>query len=574
MNREQTATLSSPISLPCGQTLPNRIMKSALSEGLGDAAGAPDIRLERLYAQWAEGGYGLIVTGNVMVDGRQLGEPGNVVVEDDKNADALRRWAKTAQDGGSPIWMQINHPGRQANPIASSGKIVAPSAVGMAIPGVPAPRELTDDEVVGIVKRFATTARIAEEAGFDGVQVHAAHGYLVSQFLSPLSNQRADRWGGDINGRMRFLLEVVRAIRAAVSPGFAVGVKLNSADFQRGGFTEDESRAVIAALADERLDLIEISGGSYESPAMMGRPAVSASTKAREAYFLQYAETVREIAGDTPIAVTGGFRTHTGMASAIGDGACDVVGIGRPSAVMPDAAARGLHDGAQFTLRQFSLLLPATLSKQPTVRSLEGLLDLQWHTDQLHRMGAGQAPDARRAIWRTAISAVQRNGIDALRGSKRSISVSTDDEKKKQKAIRKFKIERLFGRYIGNPLVGLLGKVGINTTMATDLETIGRKSGARRIVPVGASFDDEGAWIISQHGRRSGWAINVLAEPKVRIKQGKQWRSGTAEFHDDDDVIARGRSFAPHPVLAPLAGATFRALQSDPVSVRITFDDK
>src|SRR5699024_3742714 len=263
-----------------------------------------------------------------MVDGRHLGEPGNVVVSDDRHLPELTRWATATRDGGARVWMQLNHPGRQANPLAGSAQPVAPSPVAMAIPGVPAPRGLTGEEIREIVARFATAAAVAEAAGFDGVQIHGAHGYLVSQFLSPLSNRRTDEWGGAVEDRARFLLEIVRAVRAAVRPDFGVGIKLNSADFQRGGFTEDGSRAVVAMIAAEQLDAIEISGGSYESPAMMGRPSVSASTRAREAYFLDYAETVRELAAGIPLAVTGGFRTRAGMAGAVESGACDIVGLG------------------------------------------------------------------------------------------------------------------------------------------------------------------------------------------------------------------------------------------------------
>src|SRR5439155_14418775 len=181
------------------------------------------------------------------------------------------------------------------------------------------------------------TASVCQIAGFDGVQVHAAHGYLVNQFLSPLTNQRTDEWGGDPERRRRFLIEVVRRIRARVSPGFAVSVKLNSADFQRGGFTEDESRDAVAALAKEDLDLIEISGGNYESPAMSGSAADS--TSAREAYFLDCARTVRELAGDVPLAVTGGFRSRAAIDEALHAGDCGVVGIARPTVTTPDAAA-------------------------------------------------------------------------------------------------------------------------------------------------------------------------------------------------------------------------------------------
>ncbi len=211
-------TLHDALTLPCGQVLPNRLMKSALSEVLGSKKHAPTAELERLYATWSNGGYGLIVTGNVMVDRTQIGEPGNVVIEDERDLDGLSRWAKTTQDSGTPIWMQINHPGRQANLAAIRQQPVAPSAVALKVPGASKPRELTGAEIEDIIERFATTAAVAETAGFNGVQVHGAHGYLVAQFLSPLANLRDDEWGGDPERRMRFVLEVVRSIRARVSP--------------------------------------------------------------------------------------------------------------------------------------------------------------------------------------------------------------------------------------------------------------------------------------------------------------------------------------------------------------------
>ncbi|MFB7717602.1 nitroreductase family deazaflavin-dependent oxidoreductase [Nocardia sp. NPDC056100] len=562
-----TKTLHDPLPLASGQVLPNRLMKSALSEGLGNSALAPDERLQRLYARWSTGGYGLIVTGNVMVDGRHQGEPGNVAIEDERHLEALTRWAKAGKDGGAKLWMQLNHPGRQANPLVTRNRTVAPSAIGISIPGVPTPRALTEDEIHDIIRRFGTAARVAEAAGFDGVQVHGAHGYLVSQFLSPLSNQRTDGWGGDAERRRRFVLEVVRSIRGAVSPGFGVGIKLNSADFQRGGFTEDESRLVIEQLSAEGLDLIEISGGSYESPAMLNRPrTVAASTKAREAYFLEYAESARQAAGAVPIAVTGGFRSHAAMSEAIAEGNCDLVGLGRPAAVIPSAAADLLNGADRLHAPAISLKLPPQLAANNGLKAFDGALDLQWHTDQLHLLGAGSDPDPERSPWRTAVTMLRRNGFDALR-SKRSPGSAPD------KNATKFRRERAMGRYVLNPTVRALSRVGVRTALATEIETVGRKSGQPRRVPVSVLFDDKGAWVISQHGTRSGWGANLTANPEIRVRQGNQWRTGTAALLPDDDVVARARTFAPHPLLAPLVTNTFAALQTTPITVRITFTD-
>ena len=405
--------LYDPLTLPCGQVLPNRIMKASMSEALAESGHAPGARLEQLYRTWSHGGYGLLITGNVMVDGSQLGEPGNVVIEDERDLDGLTRWAKSAHDGGVPIWVQLNHPGRQSNPLAIGHTPVAPSAVPLNLPGAATPRELTAAEIEDIIDRFATAAAVCETAGFDGVQIHGAHGYLVTQFLSPLSNLRTDEWGGDPVRRMRFLLEIVRRIRARVSPGFAVGVKLNSADFQRGGFSEEESRDVVAALAGEGIDLLEISGGNYESPAMAGSEA--ASTRAREAYFLEYARTVRQIAGGVPLAVTGGFRSRSAMQEAVQSGDCDVIGIARPTAIDPDAAEAILsHRVTVLPTRELSYGIPSAL-KAVNGKTLDGLLNIGWHTDQLHRMGAGKQPDLKRGRLATTIALLRRSGTVSFR---------------------------------------------------------------------------------------------------------------------------------------------------------------
>lgn len=408
------SSLHEPLQLPNGSILPNRIMKAAMSEALGDGQHSPDDRLERLYRRWSNGGFGLLVTGNVMVDRTQLGEPGNVVIEDDRDLPALTRWVKSTHDAGVPIWAQLNHPGRQANPLAMGHVPVAPSAVPMSLPGSPTPRALTSNEIEDIVERFAEAAVVCETAGFDGVQIHGAHGYLVTQFLSPLTNLREDEWGGDSARRMRFLLEVVRRIRARVSPAFAVGVKLNSADFQRGGFTEDESREVVAALGGESIDMIEISGGSYESPAMSGSAA--ASTRAREAYFLEYARTVRAAAGDVPLAVTGGFRSGAAMAEAVRSGDCDIVGLARPTVTMPDAAAAILSDRVQhLQVHELEYGMRTLLGRVVDVKALDGILNISWNTDQLHRLGAGLEPDLQRGRLATTVSMLRRNGATTLR---------------------------------------------------------------------------------------------------------------------------------------------------------------
>jgi 2,4-dienoyl-CoA reductase-like NADH-dependent reductase (Old Yellow Enzyme family) len=317
-------------------------------------------------------------------------------------------------DGGAAIFVQLNHPGRQSNLLNIGHRPVAPSAVPLALPGAATPRALTAVEIEEIIERFAAAAKVCEDSGFDGVQIHAAHGYLVTQFLSPLTNLRDDEWGGDPTRRMRFLLEVVRRVRNRVSPGFAVAVKLNSADFQRGGFTEEDSRAVVAALAEEAVDLIEVSGGNYESPAMSG--SESPSTRTREAYFLDYARSVRRDAGTIPLAVTGGVRSRSGMQDALTAGDCDVVGIARPTVTTTDAAA-ALIDGRVETLvtHEIQVGLRRVFGRFADLKTLDGVLNLSWNADQMHRLARGKDPDLDRGPLATALTMVRRNGRLSLK---------------------------------------------------------------------------------------------------------------------------------------------------------------
>jgi len=270
---EISKVLGRPLALPCGATLPNRIAKSAMTEQLSDADNRPTEAHVRLYRRWAEGGTGLLITGNVMVDGRSLEGPRNVVVEDERDLEMLKRWASETQRDGCRLWMQISHPGRQT-PTGVSRQIVAPSAVKLKRLGIffSTPRELEVAEIEETIDRFAATAAVARRAGFGGVQVHGAHGYLCAQFLSPITNQRTDEWGGTPEKRRRFLLEAVRRVRESVGADFPVSVKLNSNDFQKGGYTVDDAVEVARALEGEGLDLLELSGGTYENPAMVMGP--------------------------------------------------------------------------------------------------------------------------------------------------------------------------------------------------------------------------------------------------------------------------------------------------------------
>ncbi|MBN6034579.1 NADH:flavin oxidoreductase/NADH oxidase family protein [Amycolatopsis sp. 195334CR] len=395
--------LAEPVELRCGAKLPHRIAKSALSEQLGDRRNRPSAELVELYRTWARGGSGLLCTGNVMVDPAALGEPRNVALPEKPDAAEYRTWADAVSGTDAQLWVQLNHPGRQS-PRFLSRQPVAPSAVPFESRGIRSvfapPRELTGDEIEAIIDRFALAAMTFVEAGFGGVQLHGAHGYLISQFLSPLTNRRTDVWG---QRRSRFLLEVVRAVRGAIGDHVPLSVKLNSADFQRGGFTEEESLAVVRELGEAGIDLLEVSGGTYERAAMMGM--TRESTSRREAYFLDYATKARKVT-DVALMVTGGFSTADGMADAVRFGALDVIGLGRPLTVAPDLVGR-LLDGEEIGAER---LCPKT-----GVKLADSWLEIQWHTQQMHRIAAGKPVDRRRGALRSLVHAGVSDPLNAFR---------------------------------------------------------------------------------------------------------------------------------------------------------------
>ncbi|MEV5666684.1 NADH:flavin oxidoreductase/NADH oxidase family protein [Streptomyces flaveolus] len=339
-----TSELFSPLPLRSGQVLKNRIAKAAMEENMAGDGQLPDEQLLTLYRRWAAGGTGLLITGNVMVHAEALTGPAGVVLDEDAPLAPFAEWAKAGKSGGGAIWMQINHPGRQ---VASDmpGVVWGPTDIGVSLGKHSSrfgrPTAMTPQQIDETVARYAVTARRAEQAGFDGVEIHAAHGYLLSQFLSPLVNKRTDQWGGSLENRARMLLDIVRAVRATVSPAFAVAVKLNSADFQRGGFDADDARQVIEMLAPLGVDLVELSGGSYESPAMTGR-STDARTQAREAYFLDLAKDL-VTTSPLPLMLTGGI-TKRATAEKVLDSGVAVIGMGTALAVTPDLPDRWGQD--------------------------------------------------------------------------------------------------------------------------------------------------------------------------------------------------------------------------------------
>jgi 2,4-dienoyl-CoA reductase-like NADH-dependent reductase (Old Yellow Enzyme family) len=387
--------IGTPLTLPNGLTLKNRVAKAAMTENIANPIdGDPNERHFRLYERWSDGGAGLLITGNVMIDRRFLEQAGNVVLDAKSNFAAFQEYARRAKSGGAAVFMQVNHPGRQSS-LFVTRKPVAPSSSGAVkmIASFAKPRALEADEIEELVRTYGVVAARAEKAGFDGIQIHSAHGYLGSQFLSPLTNLRTDKWGGSLENRARFLLESIRAVRRETSPGFAVSVKLNSSDFQRGGFTHEESIEVARLLDAEGIDLLEISGGNYESPALLVGvdDDRAGSTKAREAYFFEYAEGIRQ-AFRRPLMLTGGLRSASVMNEVLASDAVDVIGLARPLAVDPDFPAK-LVTGDQ------SIVSPVTpvrfINKQVSAMAEAG-----YHGAQLERMGDGKEPDAHLSPFR------------------------------------------------------------------------------------------------------------------------------------------------------------------------------
>ncbi|GGB07230.1 NADH:flavin oxidoreductase/NADH oxidase family protein [Macrococcus hajekii] len=395
-----TKQLFEPLKLANGTVIKNRLYKGAMSEGMAKNH-RPTDELIRVYQRWAHGGIGMSLTGNVMVDSRYLGEPGNVVIEDDRDMDALKRWAQAGTENGSHIWMQINHPGKQS-PKSLTKEPVAPSAIpisGTAGSGFNPPRAMTRDEIKDTIKRFVTTAEIAKEAGFTGVQIHGAHGYLVSQFLSPHDNQRTDEYGGNLENRMRFLVEIYQGMRDALGEQFPISLKINSTDFKEDSFTEDESTAVIKKMAELGMDLIEISGGDYEKPKMMSDG---------EVYFLDYAKKIsREV--DIPIAVIGGFRKKESMTEAIETTDVAMIGVARPLVLRPDLPNR-LQNGTYNDIELPRLKTGIKVLDD----NIGGFAGLTYYEQQISRLGQDLPPKKHTNAWLPLFHLVRTHGPAAI----------------------------------------------------------------------------------------------------------------------------------------------------------------
>ena len=430
-NTKTMTVITDKLDLPCGVEIKNRICKGAMTEGLADAQNRATSQHVNLYDRWSSGGAAILLTGNVQVDHRFLERPGNVVIEGQQTNEQLSRLISYAEAGtknDTHLWMQISHAGRQT-PASVAETPVAPSEVQLEMPGAQfgKPRALSHEEILDIIQKFSHCANIAQDTGFTGVQIHGAHGYLISEFLSPDINLRQDEWGGTLEKRAKFLIETVRSVRKAVGENFPVSLKLNSADFQKGGFSHEDAIQVATWLNEEGLDLLEISGGTYEQPHLVGidmglNPERAEkrreSTIAREAYFLDYAKDIRTVFNG-PLMVTGGFRSTKGMNNALNENACDVIGIARPFCIDPDIANKLLNNTVSETptLEKTMQLGPGWLglnSPFSVIKGINGWGQQAFWCLNLIRMGEDLDPDLNLGIFK-AFRDYQKNEKNAAK---------------------------------------------------------------------------------------------------------------------------------------------------------------
>lgn len=332
--QDATNLLAQPLDLPCGVRLKNRMVKSAMSDSLGDGAGNPTEAQMRLYERWAEGGVALSLIGEVQTTPHYPEKPGNLVLLPDADLSALQKLAKRGSANGAHIWPQLGHAGALAHGPISTPKGPSPLDVeGLKCDG------MSITEIQELPQSYAQAAALAQEAGFGGVMIHAGHGFLFSQFLSPLFNHRTDSYGGAVDGRFRIIGEVIDTVRNAVGPACPIGIKINSTDMLEGGLTQDDALEVVRLLDATSVDLIDVSGGTYFPGAESNSDGVSSSGP----YFIDFAKRAKDMTS-IPIVLTGGFETRAQAAQALLDGAADAISLARAMALNPSLANAWLDD--------------------------------------------------------------------------------------------------------------------------------------------------------------------------------------------------------------------------------------
>ena len=374
--------IAQELALPNGMVLPNRIVKAPMTERIAESDHAPHPGHMNLYSEWAKGGPGLIVTGNVIVDRTYLEAPGNLVLDDAHSLDAFKELTSRVKSFGSNIWMQLNHPGPQS-PRSLTPVPVAPSPVPARKPEFfCTPRALSTSEINKIVEQFAFTALSAKNAGFDGVQVHASYGYLLSSFLSPRTNQRNDQWGGSLENRTRLLRTIVRSIRENTGTDFALSVRINVSDYLPNGFTMAEAIKTIQWLESDTVDLVDLSGGSYDRSISFERKYRHPT---REDLFTKIAKQVKKSVS-IPIMITGTLRSGSYMNSIIEKGWVDAIGMARPLLCDVEFPAK-LVDGFMGRVEEPRYNLKFSDPMERIVK------EIFWYYEQIHRLSIGSGVD-------------------------------------------------------------------------------------------------------------------------------------------------------------------------------------
>ena len=346
------------IKLPCGVILKNAIGKSPMSDSLGDGKGNPTKEQIRLYERWAEGGTSLSIIGEVQLDYSYPERPGNLVLNDASDIKLFKELTSKALINGSHLWAQIGHAGALSHLPISKPK--GPSLLdieGLKCEG------MSLNEVKNLPSRYAKAASKAKELGFSGVQIHAGHGFLLSQFLSPLFNKRDDEYGGDIKSRCKIILQIINSVRIEVGDTFPISIRINSSDNIEGGLTQKDSLKAIGFLDKTSLDLIDISGGTYFPGAK-----ASSDSLINGPYFLEFAKKARKITS-IPLMISGGFKKKDEVQSAISSGVVDMVSIGRGMIIDTNLANTWINNsGSDPIFPKFEVVVPGGITAWYTMR--------------------------------------------------------------------------------------------------------------------------------------------------------------------------------------------------------------
>jgi 2,4-dienoyl-CoA reductase-like NADH-dependent reductase (Old Yellow Enzyme family) len=360
---KDTTSLNQPLKFEfSGQTAPNRFLKAAMTELMSSwdpenlqARGVPSQSLINLYRTFGEGGIGLILSGNIMIDYDHLEAAGNAIISRDsllsgERFEAFKEMAAAAKEHGSLFVGQVSHPGRQVksnlqkHPISASDIQLTGNIMGSTFEK---PRAANEQDIANIVDGFAHAAEYLEKAGYDGIELNAAHGYLIAQFLSPTTNRRTDKYGGSTQNRARIVTDIAKAVRNRVSSEFIVSIKLNSVEFQDKGLGPEEAKEICKILEENRFDFVELSGGTFEKLAFEHQ---SESTKKREGFFLQFAELIAPVLSKTKTYITGGLRSVGAMVDALET--VDGVGLARPLAQEPYLCKNILEGNVTGAIKQ------------------------------------------------------------------------------------------------------------------------------------------------------------------------------------------------------------------------------